>query len=697
MLRLASTVSMLVAAALASGCRLAPQRSDSGLAEDRFFSGPFMSVAKGDEWGGQIFLPLKAYRSGGRIVMRVSAAPPEQSELLGTYVFLRPVKPDQDNLDYRPGVAFVAEEREKAKGRQWVLPTLLDGWDQVSALESLAASRCHASQTLRVTVKEHSIEVCDYGRRDRLFVQIRQGLFTDADHTLGLVDEPLLVGGTHYVLARSLKRDSGLPDAEDLLRFTAEPFIQGAFEGSTMRLALLDPKADGPRSQSLEGLNDSAAAAQGWYIYGEFEKDPSSSRLLFVGRAIEPRAPQRLDAPYLRLDGTATAKAFVRYQDRAARTQPILEQQGLTTMAQRSMVNGFRHLHLVPDSIEDGLEAPLKSVRYDGLTRPFIKGEQGLVVRLQHGVTDKDKNAGVGPLGLVVGRLAYGTYQVAWEPLAQESRYELNYYEVIGHNRRGVVAARTARHEYLGSLVRGWGNAVGVTDALIRLTWIGEPLLGAGKIADEVPPVKIISNFMAEAQHAARTGFGDGVTSEPSWLLSGQDATAALLAAFQLVESRLCQRARQPGRERKGVTDCDALSRLSQEILSAKLLAGSPYPQRKSTYSPVKRPSNFFGDDFGALHENPQSLPRTIFNGLVSTALVGGIDVVLLDQVQIGGTFTREAIAAGLSPIAATSLVDAAPVGTKDFAAWWAVAEKKLKKDGAPATLSDFNATAPRD
>ena len=131
-------------------------------------------------WAGQLILPDPGKRAAdGSVPFLVFNSP--KPELVGR--FLRVARDDSQPDDgwfqkARPKVVFAPKTRANGEKAGCRFPTVLDGWDAVSPLDSLPANRSEG--TIEVVLKDPVL------RGETLFIK----------------DEPVQVNGSHVCLAK---------------------------------------------------------------------------------------------------------------------------------------------------------------------------------------------------------------------------------------------------------------------------------------------------------------------------------------------------------------------------------------------------------------------------------------------------------------------------------------------------------------
>lgn len=361
------------------------------------------------EWGGQIILPNRAKRlAGGAVPMLVFSSP--QKELIGRIIKLAWNRSNKDenwfdelsvNVNFDPATQAFGE---RAGCR---FPTILDEWEKVSPLESLAANR-----------SEGTIEIV-----------LNNPVYRDG--TLYISEEPIQVNGALVCLARFKGKAEG--NLRTIVHYnpTTRKF-DGPEEIVTIMPRKPAPKEDAPNT-SMENIENTGLNSGGWYLYGKRLKKT------FLVKAVEPRLPLLLK-PTTCLDKAPDISSFVS-KGVFADLRPGL----------------FRNTYSAENQTA-------------GISKDWPIGSRHLLIHLfGWRKTVQQKPGAMDLLNLVTGHFAFGFAEVVRDRFTGEARWDIEYKQVYGHNREEVVSGSMKWHAYMGNLRRGWMYSIPVADTIIKI------------------------------------------------------------------------------------------------------------------------------------------------------------------------------------------------------------------------------------
>lgn len=376
------------------------------------------------EWTGRLILPKASERTpDGSVLVELENAP--DPSLVGATVRLRfdLSAPDADWYEsVRSDIAFDPAKLEKVRKAGRAVPERLNGWANVSPLESLAGAR--AADDVRVLLA---------GAR-----RSADGLVVDR--------EPVQISGARVALVRFVG-----PAAGDLRTVAHWNRSTRAFDGPIERIRIpaeiYDREPGAPRGTTL-GIESVPFNVEGFYIYGR--RDGGT----FAVEALEPRAA-------LALPPTATAVG------RDAADEAIRE--GFWGNLSSGL---FRALRFEPSA--------------RAAADPFPVGSSHLVSHLFGGRTYLRTGVCDGlNLGCVTGHFSFGVARVAECPFTGDPRFDVTYKQVYAHTMAGIVSGSLKWHEYMGNLARGWMYAIPVGDTIVRIPEL-DPYDIDGEIYDPI-------------------------------------------------------------------------------------------------------------------------------------------------------------------------------------------------------------------
>ena len=374
------------------------------------------------DWLGRLILPAKEKRFGG-VYYEIHHAPTDWWFLVGQRVKL--VWSDHP-LTQRmvqavtQDVHFSADADYSSRRGLAVHPVRLNHWLQVDPLESLAGAL--PEDTLMAAVESPEV------------VSTSEGI------TLRIQAQPMEVTGRYYGLVQFIEPLAG-SDRWRVRHFNRSTrWFDGPEEQVCLPPASLLP-AYGSLPSTTEGLSTSPYNPQGWYIYGA--QDSSGT---FVVQALAPRALFQLRPERVVWGGPKPAYQYLRR----------------SAWANIAADKGTLHTVLcTPESGDDpgALAAALGQ---------WQRGDRALVLHNYGGIGGAQKEpAAFSPI--FFGHFAYGRADVIHDPLADELRFDLRYYQVYAHNGDGLIAGTLHWCRYQGDRQRGWLGTRPTCDILIKL------------------------------------------------------------------------------------------------------------------------------------------------------------------------------------------------------------------------------------
>ncbi len=623
----------------------------------------FRSAALQNEWTGQLLLPAKEQRTDGAVYLKVHGAPDAHKTLQGKIIKISWPKITGSANKYRPDVKFDPQELEQAKKGGNVVPLVLDGWNAVSPLESLAAARCFGKFSSAMAHDGMSIKLCDYQPLDRIYVRIKRASFSSS--LLSLSEEPLVIAGPHVTLVSQIEKTNRSESNGRFAVYKANTFIGGQFS-ATQKTEFLVEESFGSRPNfTFNNINASPAGAQGWYLHGDFDADISTGKNVFVAKAIEPRALLKVSGAFDVIDNKAAGQKFISYQDNLAEKNDYMSKNAITRQKFNALENNFRRLRILQGTASTPLseQAPIRKSSHSESDSPFKVGERGLVVHLFHWISDAAGKKDVGPLGLVTGHYSYGFYDVVREPLTNELQFEVEYQQVYGQGPDGVISSRISRTEYMGNFRRGWSNSIATSDVLVRAPWLTVPVdPPAGAPQAGYSPYDLLSDSLSLMTQAYRTGSGDGISSVTPWASCVQDSSQALFIALRQTE-KLISRSRGADycskNEFKGL--CNMVTALKSNFDAGEIFENAHMRGdwlNNSLDLQIRRSSNAIKNGYAALASYKTALPRHAFNLFLNTMLNQGLELLFMDNVQIGGYWTAAQRAQTFTPVPATTVFE---------------------------------------
>ena len=367
-------------------------------------------------WMGRLVLPeadLKSRLHG--VLFEVHHAPQPYQALVGQTVRLqRRYDPRlQQLLQLAIKDVHFSAEAAFSQHQGLVHPARLNHWRRVDPLESLAGS--HPIDDVMVALLD-PVEVINPASFDS---------GADADPpgaTLLIGREPIQISGRYYGLVKFLGPVG--PSAPDHFRVAHFNPVTREFAGadSVVYAPTVVTDRDGFQASSNRRLEASPLNDQGWYIYGAQNRAG-----VFVVTAIAPRSLLRLQPHRV----ISSARAGARWIKKAA----------------------WADLARKKGAIASVLISPGHNTLQQALT-DWKAGDLALLVHVYGGIGGRQAEPAV-KAPLYFGHFAYGMATVVQEPLTDELRFDITYYQIYTHNSHGLIAGALHWSRYMGD--RQWG------------------------------------------------------------------------------------------------------------------------------------------------------------------------------------------------------------------------------------------------
>ncbi|WP_017301861.1 hypothetical protein [Nodosilinea nodulosa] len=373
------------------------------------------------DWIGRLILPAKGDRFGG-VFYEIHHAPDGHRGLVGQVVKLRwSDAPLTQKLvqAVTHDVHFSADAEHASRVGGVINPVRLNHWLRVDPLESLAGSL--PGDDMIVAVENPRVVL-------------------DRDRVMLLIDaQPMEVTGRYYGLVQF-----GAPMPADQWRVRHFNRTSRAFDGAEAVVSLppvATMAAYGSDPSTTQDLEKSPYNESGWYIYGA----PNASGM-FVVQALGPRALFRLQPQRVVFGG---AKAAYRYIRREAWAEVAAQKGKIGSVLCTARDNGR------PEAIAEAIDE-------------WQVGDRALILHNYGGIGgNKKEPAAFSPI--FFGHFAYGRAEVVHDPLADERRFEIRYYQVYAHNIDGLIAGTLHWSRYQGDRQRGWLGTRPSCDILVKL------------------------------------------------------------------------------------------------------------------------------------------------------------------------------------------------------------------------------------
>ena len=368
------------------------------------------------DWLGRLILPQVTERSVvAGVYFEVHHTPAEYQYLVGQKIYLRwSDRPDVQAYVNQVKIRIdFSEQAYKSIEKGLILPTRLNHWRQVQALESLAGARPYDD----VMVALGGVEVKDEG--------------------LYISREPILITGKYYALVTVIEV---FPNNCAAVRYYNG--ASGKFDGKED--VVYFPQVVSDRNGVLPATTNQITASPfnstGWYIYGA--KDHQG---MFVVRAIAPRRLFQLQ-PAKVISGKQKTLNYIHneYWQEAKHKKGQIDS-----------------IILNPQNLAD-----------TELLQSFQEGDRLLVLHTYGGIGGNLKETA--PLGIFFGHFSFGLARVVGEPLTQELYFKLGYAQVYTQNTTGIIAGSLDWTNYIGDRQFGWLGSRPITDIIVKLDVLDE-------------------------------------------------------------------------------------------------------------------------------------------------------------------------------------------------------------------------------
>ena len=413
--------------------------------------------------------------------------------------------------------------RSMTKGR--VHPVRLNGLNQVGPLESLAGAR--ATDSIEVVLPEPVVMSEPEG-----------------ETTLVISQEPIQVTGTFYSVvtirerlgdrassgrdtvkdreksdprdtrsasdtkrASATRHDGDTDEAQIGQRFLVQHYNPDTQQFDGLREIMCIPNGplnrNGIAQFTHHQIETSLENRTGWYVYGNIDDEG-----IFVVQALDAYRSLSLEPDRI-------------ICDEAQGTHYIEVENWADTPAKA----GSLETVLIDGTAENREEAIAQ----------WKEGDRGLVIHLYGGIGGKKQNEKLW-FGLVTGHFSYGVATVVRDPLTQALRFDIDYYQIYGHNNDGIISGPLKRCCYAGNLQRGWLNLRPFSAIVINLDCVTQDY--------HFGPVTLspFKTFLAQLQVMMaryRVGDGTGAAMVDVARCCVQDSNQALYVALQHIEDAI--------------------------------------------------------------------------------------------------------------------------------------------------------------
>lgn len=541
-------------------------------------------------WMGRLILPAPDKRQQVKgALFEVHHAPEPHQHLIGQTLTLRWANDPTIQRLVRAvtkDVHFSAEAEYTSKYGGLIHPDRLNHWQQVRPLESLAGA--------------HPV--------DDITVMLRGDVTVDEANILRINAPPAEITGQGYGLVKFIE-----PVGDEQYRVAHFNADSRQFDGGEEVVSMPAVMADqnGCFPSTSRAIETSPLNEMGWYVYGA--QDHAGQ---FVVQSLAPRSLLRLQ-PDRVVFGRRSAYQYIRKDAWA------------DIVAQKGKISS-----VLCTQRDNGTSSAIQAAIED-----WTEGDRALVLHVYGGIGgNKREPAAFTPI--FFGHFAYGFAEVVRDPLADELRFDIQYYQIYTHNPDGIVSGTLHWSQYMGDRQWGWAGLRPVCDILVKL----EAFTGFYDF-DGVKASPFNSMIAQLSAMAARYRIGDGTggTYVGPANNCAQDSNQALFASIQSLRDTVDAGADmvQDWAERNPdqAADFDQLMKLGGDLRRQLQLFGKLRPDwEKNEYNlgstledePLRNLMMGLGS-WRAL------LPRKASDTIVKTFLDYGASVWVLRTNQIGG------------------------------------------------------------
>lgn len=444
-------------------------------------------------WSGRLILPAPTERRGdGGVFVEVENTPTAYRHLKGKTLWVRWHLASMHQIWLQRALTDIQFDRmtRESMANHNLHPTRLDGWSNVSPLESLAGARL--ADDVQVELDVLSVE-------------------PDGDSwALNIGDEPIQIVGVQKALVQFVEPTG---DKHYLARHYHPR--TGKFDGPSEILAFPDAGTLHPGHQvehsSIANIENSPLNASGWYVYGERGANDT-----FNVQALEPVEALQLSPTKMLSGREETRHYFV-----SSKWQHIPLHR-----VERILIDNNGPLMLPFGRSPEIMEKRTRELWY--------KNDVALVVHTFGWRGGEKGDPAI--FGLVPGHFSFGFARVVKDEFNGELRFDLVYRQVYGHNREGVIAGAQRWHAYMGSLARGWMYTLPVSDVTIRIPELTMPYYFGDRSFDPLQPIQQELALMAARY---RTGPGNGASVVTPSTSCVKDSSQALFSAIRRLKDNV--------------------------------------------------------------------------------------------------------------------------------------------------------------
>jgi predicted Abi (CAAX) family protease len=441
-------------------------------------------------WMGRLILPAREERSIVRgVLFEVHHTASGYEHLVGQIVKLRWAKtPFTQNLIQvaRRDVHFSVDAEYSSRYGGLIHPERVNQWQQVGPLESLAGSRPLDDM---VVMLNQPVEV-EEGRQFILHIH----------------SQPVEITGRYYALVKFVQPIAGT-DQFRVLHFNRTTREFNGLEEVIRLPEVVVAQAYGCAPSTAQDLEKSPLNETGWYIYGAQDRQG-----MFVVQSLGPRALFRLQ-PEEVIFGKKASYRYIRQRSWA------------DIKAQKGRISS-----VLCTAKENSSASAIQAAIND-----WQEGDRALLIHVYGGIGGK-KAEPAAATPIFFGHFAFGLAQVIHDPLSDELRFDLRYYQVYTHNTDGLVAGVLHWSRYMGDRQFGWLGSRPICDILIK----HDAFTGYYNFSGERRSALDYMLSQLEVMTARyRIGDGTGGTYVGPANNCAQDSNQALFASLRSIEQQV--------------------------------------------------------------------------------------------------------------------------------------------------------------
>lgn len=458
------------------------------------------------EWTGRLILPTKQEIEDKKVEwgqkdwvkIKLHNTPSASDKLRDKIVFLTwQAKVQEQYVKKITTDIQFNETARKAQQNGNVLPSRLNGRQQVGPLQSLAGARPYDDVTVKLTGN-----IIITKQKEEPLILIER--------------EPIQITGRYYGLVkieREVKKVNQTnlsencpgkkPCPREYYQVRHYNRLSKRFDGpiEIVKIPQQPPGNSGRFISTPRHLETVETGREGWYIYGAKNKQG-----IFTVQSLKPRALVQLKPEKVEL--------------KRQPGQHYIFQENWQNTPQRK--GSFQSVLIAPDA-----------ENFEQAINEWSEGDYGLVIHAFGGIGGENGEKILG--GTVTGHFSYGVAQVIKDFFTSELQFDIIYYQVYAQNPQGIISGKIDWSAYAGNLQRGWVASRPFSDVIIKLESLSDFI-----IANQT--LSFGRQLLEEAQTMTaryRTGDGTGISSVTPSTSCVQDSSQALYIAMEKLKQQV--------------------------------------------------------------------------------------------------------------------------------------------------------------